>query len=78
MYELLCSVEENADDRNKRVELHLEIGRLYQRLADYNKAIGHYQKALAMTLQDDDQRGSCYNSLAVIYRKNAEYEKALE
>ena len=78
VYELLCSVEENADDRNKRVELHLEIGRLYQRLADYNKAIGHYQKALAMTLQDDDQRGSCYNSLAVIYRKNAEYEKALE
>lgn len=78
LYELLCPVEENSDDRDNRIELHLEIGRLYQRLADYNKAIAHYQKALEMTLQDDDQRGSCYNSLAVIYRKNAEYEKALE
>lgn len=78
LYELLCRVEEDVDDRDKCIELHLEIGRLNQRLADYNRAVEHYQKALEMTQQDDDQRGSCYNSLAVIYRKNAEYGEALQ
>lgn len=78
LYELLCRVEKEVDDRGVLIELHLEIGRLHQRLADYSGAAEHYQKALEMTQEDDDQRGSCYNSLAVIYRKNAEYDKAME
>jgi len=78
LYELLSCIEEDMTDVDKRIELHLEIGGLHQRSADYNGAIEHYQKALGMTQRDDDQRGSCYNSLGVIYRKNAEYEKAME
>lgn len=76
--ELLSRVEEDMTDVDKRVELHLEIGGLHQRSADYDGAIEHYQRALEMTQRDDDQRGSCYNSLGVIYRKNAEYEEAVE
>lgn len=76
--ELLSYIEEEMTDVDKRIELHLEIGGLHQRLADYHGAIEHYQKALEMTQEDDDQRGSCYNSLGVIYRKNAEYEEAVK
>ena len=76
--ELLPCIEDDMADVDKRIELHLEIGGLRQRSADYNGAIEHYQKALDMTQQDDDQRGSCYNSLGVIYRKDAKYKKAVE
>lgn len=76
--ELLSYTEDDMADVDKRIELHLEIGGLCQRSADYNGAIEHYQKALGMTQQDGDQRGSCYNSLGVIYRKDAEYKKAVE
>lgn len=76
--ELLSRAEEDMADVDKRIELHLEIGGLHQRLADYHGAIEHYQRALDMTREDDDQRGSCYNSLGVIYRKNADYEEAVK
>lgn len=76
--EPLSCIEDDMADVDKRIELHLEIGGLHQRSANYDKAIEHYRKALGMTRQDDDQRGSCYNSLGVIYRKNAEYKEAME
>lgn len=74
--QLLSDMDEDMAGGDKRIELNLEIGGLHQRAARYDMAIKYYQKALDMTQQYDDQRGSCYNSLGVVYRKNAEYEKA--
>lgn len=59
---------------------HRHAGLVYERMANYPKALDHQQKALSYYLKADFKPGvaNAYNNIAVIYKSQSDYTKALE
>ena len=71
----------NLDTTN--VEWQLEAGEFIQDyLADYNKGLIYYQRALRQALAQNGEMhldvASCYNSIGIVYDDLGEYKKGIE
>lgn len=58
-------------------ELYTQIGKLFQRLAQYSDAIGAFTTAINFTEEQSGRRAKAYRNLGEVYRKNSQYEQAL-
>ncbi|MBN2460914.1 MAG: tetratricopeptide repeat protein [Candidatus Cloacimonetes bacterium] len=62
------------------LQYQMEMGNLYNKTADYKKALQHYEKALAISQKTMDRAAECkvLHFLSVIYKKQNNLTKALK
>ena len=58
-------------------ELYTELGKLYQRLAQYSEAIGAFRTAVGYTEEKSEKRAKAYRNLGEVFRKDSQYGQAL-
>lgn len=63
------------DDTNTLINLKIDIGMVYFRLEQYDKALEHYSSVMKMTL-DDIQLAQVLNNLGIIFIEQKKYELA--
>ena len=83
----LCDTAVNIAEKNNGhrflvptlVKLYTHSGKIYQRLAEYDLAIGYYQKAInCQNGIESAELGKSYRNLGEVYRKASKYSEALE
>jgi uncharacterized protein YprB with RNaseH-like and TPR domain len=68
---------ENGTHFSTYETLHFSLARQFDKNLDFTKAIDYYSKALEQSKLPDAIRLSCYQSLATIFKKTNQIEKAM-
>jgi DNA-binding SARP family transcriptional activator len=78
--EMLEKLPENADSRKERARIYNNLGSIYLNWNDYPRAIDHFEKSLAIRIENGDTHGTAvlYNNLGVVYERQGNYDKAFE
>ena len=78
--DMLEKLPENADSRQERARIYNNLGSIYLNWSDYPRATEHFEKSLAIRIENGDTHGTAvlYNNLGVVYERQGNYDKALE
>ena len=78
--EMVEELPENVDSRNERARIYNNLGSVYLNWDDYLQAIEHFEKSLAIRIENKDMHGAAiiYNNLGVVYERQGNYDKAFE
>jgi DNA-binding SARP family transcriptional activator len=78
--EMLEKLPENADSRKERARIYNNLGSIYLNWNDYPRATEHFEKSLAIRIENGDTHGTAvlYNNLGVAYERQGNYDKAFE
>lgn len=78
--DMLEELPENADSRKERARIYNNLGSIYLNWSDYPHAIDHFQKSLAIRIENGDTHGTAvlYNNLGVVYERQGNYDRAFE
>lgn len=73
-------LREKLPDQADYIRSLINLGYVYDRMGDYEKAISWHEKALEASLQfnDDEFIGRCYGLIGIAYDELEQFEKALE
>lgn len=81
LYQTALALWQNRGDQafpgETPYELYTELGKLFQRLAQYSEAIVAFQTAIDYTQEKSEERARAYRNLGEVLRKNSQYEQAL-
>jgi tetratricopeptide (TPR) repeat protein len=71
---------ENVDSRKERARIYNNLGSIYLNWSDYPRATEHFEKSLAIRVENGDTHGTAilYNNLGVVYERQGNYERAFE
>ncbi|MGA9351432.1 MAG: tetratricopeptide repeat protein [Anaerolineae bacterium] len=78
--DMVEELPENADSRKERARIYNNLGSVYLNWNDYPRAIEHFEKSLAIRLENKDMHDAAiiYNNLGVAYERQGNYDKAFE
>ncbi|MFQ5812851.1 MAG: tetratricopeptide repeat protein [Anaerolineae bacterium] len=78
--DMVEKLPENADSRKERARIYNNLGSIYLHQSDYPRAIEHFEKSLAIRLENGDTHGTAvlYNNLGLAYDRQGNYDKAFE
>ncbi len=78
LLKIINEVSQEIDSHFSAYEtLHYSLARQFERCREYSKAIDYYSKALKQPILPDSLKCSCYLSMANIYKKTNQIEKAM-
>jgi tetratricopeptide (TPR) repeat protein len=68
------------DDKQLLENIHQQLGRIYYSIANYQKALFHFENSLKISQQIGDRReeGTTMNNISQIYHARGDYQTALE
>jgi tetratricopeptide (TPR) repeat protein len=77
---MVDELPEGADSRKERARIYNNLGSIYLNWNDYVQAIEHFEKSLAIRLENKDMHDAAiiYNNLGVAYERQGNYDKASE
>jgi len=78
--EMVDKLPESVDARKERARIYNNLGSIHLHWNDYPQAIEHFEKSLAIRIENGDRHGAAiiYNNLGVVYERQGDYDKALE
>jgi DNA-binding SARP family transcriptional activator len=78
--DMLEKLPENVDGREERARIYNNLGSIYLNWSDYPRATQHFEKSLAIRIENRDTHGTAvlYNNLGVVHERQGNYGKALE
>ena len=78
--DMLEKLPENVDSRKERARIYNNLGSIYLNWSDYPRATEHFEKSLAIRIENGDTHGTAilYNNLGVVYEHQGNYERAFE
>jgi len=78
--DMLEKLPENVDSRKERARIYNNLGSIYLNWSDYPRATEHFEKSLAIRIENRDTHGTAilYNNLGVVYEHQGNYERAFE
>ncbi len=78
--DMIEKLPENVDSRKERARIYNNLGSIYLNWNDYPRATEHFEKSLAIRIENGDTHGTAvlYNNLGVVYERQGNYDKALE
>ncbi len=78
--DMVEKLPENVDSRKERARIYNNLGSIYLNWSDYPRATEHFEKSLAIRIENGDTHGTAilYNNLGVVYERQGNYEKAFE
>jgi DNA-binding SARP family transcriptional activator/uncharacterized protein HemY len=78
--DMLEKLPENVDSRKERARIYNNLGSIYLNWSDYPRAIDHFEKSLAIRIENGDTHGTAvlYNNLGVVYERQGNYDRAFE
>jgi len=78
--DMVEKLPENVDSRKERARIYNNLGSIYLNWNDYPRATEHFEKSLAIRIENRDAHGTAilYNNLGVVYERQGNYDRALE
>ena len=78
--DMVEKLPDNVDSRKERARIHNNLGSIYLNWNDYPRATEHFEKSLAIRIENRDTHGTAilYNNLGVVYERQGNYDRAFE
>lgn len=74
----LCEKSSGKVSDKSMANLHTKVGKVYQRLADYDSSIEQFKRAIECQPEGTAELGKSYRKLGEVYRKAGKYDEALK
>ncbi|MBM4464280.1 MAG: tetratricopeptide repeat protein [Chloroflexi bacterium] len=78
--DMLETLPDNVASRKERARIYNNLGSIYLNWNDYPRATEHFEKSLAIRIENEDTHGIAvlYNNLGVVYERQGHYDQAFE